>query len=107
MAVTAVDAVVADVVEMAELYGLLDVLLRASDVGRPSENDEQADEPTCKDEYADNTGAREGISAAVEDLWHQIVDIRGVCLANPELSVRQLDKVGIRARVPIRTCTML
>ena len=71
MAIAAVDAVVADVVRVAELNRLLDVFVRSCDVRRAAEHHEQRDQTTDEKEQAAETGLGEEVCAAIEDLRHR------------------------------------
>ena len=71
MAVAAIDPVIEDVMEMAELHGLLDVLVGASDVGGAP--DQHGDQYETRHEH-EGTGETElgnRIRAAMEDLGHR------------------------------------
>ena len=63
MAVPAVDAVVADVVEMAELNRLFDELFSACHIRGPAKDDEKTDAPAGQKKTTDNTDSRDGIGA--------------------------------------------
>ncbi len=71
VAIAAVDAVVADVVQVAELNRLLDVFLGARHVGRAAEHHDEPDEAPAQEEKTDKTDLGEGIGAAMEDLRHR------------------------------------
>ena len=71
MAVAAIDPVIEDVMEMAELHGLLDVLVGAGDVGGAP--DQHGDQDQTRDEH-ESTGETElgnRIRTAMEDLGHR------------------------------------
>ena len=76
MTVTAVDAVIAGVVEMAELKGLLHEFFGARHIGRPADDYEETDRPTGQKENADNAGSRESIGATTEYLRHRTLTVR-------------------------------
>ena len=71
MTVTAVDAVIAHVVRVAELNRLLDVFVRSCDVRRAAENHQERDDSTDKKEQAGETGLGKEVCAAIEDLRHR------------------------------------
>jgi hypothetical protein len=75
MTVPAVDAVVADVVAMAELNGLLDEFFGACHIGRPADDDEEPDRPAGQKKNADNAGSRERIGATAEYLRHRTLTV--------------------------------
>jgi hypothetical protein len=75
MTVTAVDAIVAGVVKMAELNGLFDEFLGACYIGRPADDYEEADRPAGQKQDADNAGSREGIGATAEYLRHRTLTV--------------------------------
>jgi len=70
MAIPAVDAIVANVMGVAELQGLFDEFLRAGRVAGPLERHCQPEEQADKDDEAEETNSRKGIGAAFEYLRH-------------------------------------
>ena len=75
MTVPAVDAIIAGVVEMAELNGLLDEFFGACHIGRPADDDEETDRPAGQEKNADNAGSRESIGATTEYLRHRTLTV--------------------------------
>jgi hypothetical protein len=68
--ISAVNAVVEYVMEVAELDGLLDVLVRAGDVRRAADEHGAQDQTRNQHERAGKTELGNGIGAAMEDLRH-------------------------------------
>ena len=75
MTVPAVDAIIAGMVEMAELNGLLDEFLGARNVGRPADDHEETDCPAGQKKNADNAGSRDSIGATTEYLRHRTLTV--------------------------------
>ena len=75
MTVATVDPVVADVMSVAELKWLLDEFAGAGDVGRATEDHDQADDTACQEERADNTDLCEGVGASMKDLRHRMLTV--------------------------------
>jgi hypothetical protein len=70
MTVPAVDAVVGDVVHVAELQRLLDEDVLPGDVSRPGDDDRQEDEAHHKGKKPENADLGECVGAAMEYLRH-------------------------------------
>jgi hypothetical protein len=75
MTVPAIDAVIADVVAMAELNGLLDEFFGACHIGRPANDDEETDRPAGQKKNTDDAGSRERIGATTEYLRHRTLTV--------------------------------
>ena len=90
MAVAAIDPVVGDVVQVAELERLLDELIGAGHIRRAPDHHDQADEPAYQEKNADNTDLRDDIGAAVENLRHRMLtDGRPLVRTTPFLLLRR------------------
>ena len=70
MTVPAVDAVVGDVVHVAELQRLLDEDVLPGDVSRSGDDDRQKDEAAHKGKKPENADLGECVGAAMEYLRH-------------------------------------
>src|SRR5687767_4173898 len=73
VAVPAVNAIVLDVMAVAELHRLLDVLVGARDVRRAGDENCRKNQAGEEEQEAGETKLREGIGAATEDLGHWIL----------------------------------
>ena len=73
MTVPAVDTVIEHVVNVAELHGLLDVLVRAGHIRRATDQHSQQDQACGQHERAGETELGNGIGAATEDLRHLLM----------------------------------
>jgi hypothetical protein len=75
VAIPAIDAVVTDVVKVAELDWLFDEFLSARHIRRSAEDDEKTNSRAREEHNPDNTGARDRICAATKYLRHRIVTV--------------------------------
>ena len=99
MAITAVEAVIEHVVEVAELDGLLDELVRTGHVRRASEHHRDQDQSADQRQHAEQTELRKGIGASLEDLRHRML-IAGAT-ASGRLRVAYQEGSGCRYDVRI------
>jgi hypothetical protein len=81
MTVPAVNAVVADVVAMAELNGLLDEFFGACHIRRAANDDEETDRPAGQKKNTDDAGSRERIGTTTEYLRHRTLTVGSPGLA--------------------------
>jgi hypothetical protein len=108
VAIPAIDAVIAHVVEMAELDWLFDEFLGAGHIRRSTDDDEKADESARQKERADNTDPRESVGAATKDLRHRMLTVvrpRGGALTSIARQERHESARHTRGNDP--TCTTL
>ena len=73
MTVATVDTVIEYMVDMAELHGLLDVLVGAGHIRGATNQHGQQDETCGQHECAGETELGDGIGAAMEDLRHLLM----------------------------------